>query len=191
MILAANDSFIGFYKLLSTVPETKEFDTTYFAINSEGRLAFNMLHSLIIQLYSIFDITTKIAYELENIKSCAGAYVRMALKGILYGDHKKLTMDKSGTIYESDRQLSIVENLRNELVHNATWEMYPKVFFIKEEGVLLERRIHLSDFTEEGNLVTYKNRKRFFSDGKTVNEELPTLYLGVMNRLYKTLMKLT
>lgn len=191
LILATNDSFIGFYKLLCAIPDTRAFDDTYFAINSEGRLVFNMLHSLIIQLYSIFDITTKIALELENIRSCGNQYVRLASRGKLYGCKKDLKLDKTGTIFEGARVLSIIENLRNELVHNATWEMNPKVFFIKEKGKLIERRIHLPDFTEEGNLVTYKNRKRFFASGKTVNEELPAIYLEVMNRLYKTIDELT
>ena len=189
LILATNDSFIGFYKLLCAVPDTRALDNTYFAINSEGRLAFNMLYSLIIQLYSIFDVTTKIALELENIKPCENQYIKMASRGKLYGAKKDLKIDKSGTVFEGVRALSIIENLRNELVHNAIWEMHPKVFFIKEDGKLIERRIHLPDFTEEGNLVTYKNRKRFFADGKTVNEELPVLYIEVMNRLYRTLNK--
>ena len=191
LILSANDSFTGFYMLLSSVPDRSSFSETYYSINAEGRLAFNMLHSLIIQLYSTFDITTKIAYELENMKPCTSNYVRLASRDVLYGKRKKLKMDKVGTIFESNRQLSIVENLRNELVHNATWEVYPKVFFIKENGKLLERSIHLPDFTEEGNLVTYKNRKRFFADGKKVNEELPVIFLEVMNRLYETLIKLS
>ncbi|MBQ9968253.1 MAG: hypothetical protein IJO88_05980 [Oscillospiraceae bacterium] len=187
LILSANDSFIGFYKLLATLPEKVEFYETHYEISSEGRLVFNMLHSLIIQLYSAFDITTKIAYELENIRLCEGEYVKLASKGLLYGDRKKLKMDKTGTIFESNRQLSIIENLRNELIHNAIWEMHPKVFFIKENGRLTERAIYMPDFNEEGHLVTFKNRKRFFADEKKVNEELPAIYLEVMRRIYKTL----
>lgn len=191
LILATNDSFIGFYKLLCNVPETDGLEGTYFALNSEGRLAFNMLHSLIIQVYSILDITTKIVYELEHLKECTNKYEKLASKGKLFGDKKDLTLDKTGTIFEKCRAISIFENLRNELIHNATWEMYPKVFFIKENGKLTERVIHFPDFNEDGNLVTYKNRKRFFADGKRVNEELPLLYLEVMQRLYKTVSILT
>lgn len=190
LILAANDSFIGFYKSLCAVPDAMGFEDTYFTINSEGRVVFNMLQSVIIQLYSIFDVTTKIAIEIENMKLCGNQYVKMASRGKLYGYKKNLKVDKTGTIFEGARVLSIIENLRNELIHNATWEMHPKVFFIKEGGNLIERRIHLPDFTEEGNLVTYKNRKRFFAEGKTVNEELPGLFLEVMNRLHITINKL-
>lgn len=61
--------------------------------------------------------------------------------------------------------MSIIENLRNELVHNATWEMNSKVFVKVEAGKVIEKCIYMPDFSEEGYLITYKNRKRFFSDG--------------------------
>ena len=67
------------------------------------------------------------------------------------------------------RSISMVENLRNELVHNATWEMNPEIFRDTVDGVIRERFILMPDFTEEGTLVTFKNRKRFFADEKKVN----------------------
>lgn len=190
LILATNDSFIGFYRLLCAVKPIGNDDGDYCAMTSEVRLTFNMLYSLIIQIYSIFDITTKIVYELENLKECVDKYQRLASKGILYGDKNRLQIDKRGTIFEKCRVISIFENLRNEIVHNATWEMHPKVFLRVENQVVTERAIYLPDFSEDGNLVTYMNRKRFFADGKKVNEELPRLYLEFLHRLYFTLHKI-
>lgn len=191
LILATNDSFIGFYKLLCTIPPREGVGEDYFAINSEGRLAFNMLYSLIIQVCSILDITTKIVYELEHIKVCSDKYEKLVSKGILYGDKNRLQIDTVGTIFEKCKTISIFENLRNEIVHNATWEMHPKVFFKLQDNNVSERAIYMPDFTEEGALVAYKNRKRFFAEGKKVNEELPALYCEILDRLYITLTKLS
>lgn len=191
LISATNDSFIGFYKLLCGISPKDGMGDDYYAINSEGRLAFNMLYSLVVQIYSALDVATKIAYELEHLKVCSTKYERLASKSILYGDKTRLQMDVVGTIFEKCKTISIFENLRNELVHNATWEMHPKVFFKLEKGIVLERAIYMPDFTEEGTLVSYKNRKRFFADGKKINEELPALYLDFLYRLDITLNKLS
>lgn len=190
LILATNDSFVGFYKLLCTIPHDDYCGNDYCTRSSEGRMAFNMLYSLIIQIYSILDVTTKIAYELEHIKSCGDTYVRLASKNILFGDKKKLNLKTSGTIFEECRTISIFENLRHEIVHNAVWELHPQVFFKIEKGVVCERAIYMPDFTEEGTLVAYKNRKRFFADGKKINEELPALYRDFLLRLRITLTRL-
>lgn len=183
LIRTTNDSFIGFYKLLCNVPHEEGVGDDYYAITSEGRLAFNMLYSLIVQSYSILDVTTKIAYELEHLKECNDTYPRLSSKNILFGDKNRLHVDTSGTIFEKCRTISIIENLRNEIIHNAVWERHPKIFFKIENNVVCERAIYMPDLTEEGTLVTYKNRKRFFADGKKINEELPALYLEFLHRL--------
>jgi len=190
LIFATNDSFIGFYKQLCNVPHEEGMGNDYYALTSEGRLVFNMLYSLIVQVYSILDVTTKIAYELEHLKFCEDTYVRLSSKNILFGDKNRLHIDTSGTIFEKCKTISIFENLRNEIVHNAVWELHPKVFFKIKSGVVSERAIYMPDFTEEGTLVTYKNRKRFFADGKKINEELPALYLEFLYRLNITLSRL-
>ena len=99
-------------------------------------------------------------------------------------------MDVTGTVFEKCRTTSIIENLRNELIHNATWEMSPKIFITTDNGKITERYIFMPDFTAEGTLVTFKNRKRFFAEGRKVNDELPRLYFDVFQRVYITLEKL-
>lgn len=191
LLLGSNSSFIGFYKLLSEVPATIDFCDDYYSISPEGRLVYNMLYSLIIQVNSIFDILTKIVYELENIKDCTTSYKKLASNKILFGKSDMLTkINKEGTIFQKDRLVSIFKSLRNEIVHNATWEMNPKIFFKEEDSILKERCIYLPDFDSDGKLVTYVNRKRFFSDGKKVNEELPSLYLGILGRIENTLLEI-
>lgn len=191
LIQGSNSSFIGFYKLLSGVPAKKDFCDDYYSISPEGRLVYNMLYSLIIQVHSMFDILTKIVYEFENIRDCTTSYKKLASNKILFGKSNMITkINKEGTIFEKNRLVSIFKSLRNEIVHNATWEMNPKIFFKIEDSILKERCIYLPDFDSDGKLVSFVNRKRFFSEGKKVNEELPSLYLGILEKINNTLLEI-
>lgn len=190
LLRGCHSAFIGFYKQLCTLPNEADMDGVYYAMGPDSRMAYSFLYSFIIQTYSSFDVLTKIAYELENIRTCEEAYAKLASSKMLYGDKKRLHMDVTGTIFEKCRAISIIENLRNELVHNSTWEMNPKIFITTNDGVVVERHIFFPDFTEEGTIVTYKNRKRFFSSGNKVNTELPRLYFDVFQRICMTLIKI-
>lgn len=189
LLFGSCSSFVGFYSHLCSLDCESDMED-YYECSTASRMVFSFLNSFIIQIYSIFDILTKIAYEFENIQECDLSYAKLASSKVLYGDKKKLKIEANGTIFEKCRVTSIFENLRNELVHNATWEMDPKIFTKVENGVIIDRCIYLPDFTKEGTIVTYKNRKRFFADGKRVNEELPSLYFEVLRRVDVTLMKL-
>ena len=190
LIIGCHSSLIGFYKQLCTLQNEPDMDGDYYQCGPGVHMVYSFLHQFIIQAYSTFDILTKIVYELEHIKVCESTYEKLASRQVLYGSKKKLKMDTQGTVFESCYTTSIIENLRNELVHNATWEMNPKVFFATDAGKVTERCIYLPDFTAEGTLVTFHNRKRFFADGKKVNEELPALYFNLMQRVSTTLYKL-
>lgn len=189
LLCGSHSAFVGFYKQLCTLPNEYDMEGVYCAMGPDSRMVYSFLYSFIIQTYSSFDILTKIAYELENIRPCEVTYAKLASNKILYGGKKHLRMNVAGTIFEKCRTVSIIENLRNELVHNATWEMNPKIFITSQNGKVVERHIFLPDFTEEGTLIAYKNRKRFFADGNKVNEELPRLYFDILQRTYVTLTK--
>ena len=188
LILGTQSNFIGFYKLLCTMEGRDDFCDNYYALNSDGRMVFGMLYSLIISLYSIFDILTKIVYELEHLQSSKNSYIKTKSQNILYGQKNKISINNvEGTIFKKTRSINIIENLRNELVHNATWEMNPKVFFKHNEGKIVERCIYVSDFNDEGHLIKFINRKRFFSQGKKINEELPVLYFEILDKIRCTI----
>ena len=187
LIMGCHSSFVGFYKHLCSLPVDPKMECDYYESGPETRMVYSFLYSLIIQIYSAFDILTKIAYELEHIQTCEYSYAKLASSKILYGSKKNLAIDVTGTVFEKCRTTAIIENLRNELVHNATWEMNPKVFAIVNNGQIVDRHIFMPDFTAEGTLVTFKNRKRFFAAGRKVNEELPELYFDVLHRMLTTL----
>ena len=161
IIFGCHSSIIGFYKYLSSLHGEPQMAGTYYECSPESRMVYSFLYNFIIQSYSAFDILTKIAYELENIKSCESAYAKLAASKILYGDKKDLKIDPVGTVFEKCRTTSIIENLRNELVHNATWEMNPKIYTVTDNGAIVSRHIFFPDFTPEGTLVTLKTEKDF------------------------------
>ena len=80
----------------------------------------------------------------------------------------------SGTIFEDCDVIKMIESLRNEAVHNGSWEDNPKVYVKFGGGKIIERYMLFPDF-EEGRLVNFKNRKHFFSRGTKVNDVLITI----------------
>ena len=190
LLLGCHSSLIGYYKYLCSLHNDPKMKEVYYECSTESRIVFNFLYNFIIQSYSTFDILTKIAYELEHLKSCDDAYVKLSSSRILYGNRNQLKLNVAGTVFEKCRTTSIVENLRNELIHNATWEMNPKIFTVTGSGVITSRHIFFPDLTTEGTLVTYKNRKRFFAKGNKANDELPKLYDDLMQRILTTLVRL-
>lgn len=169
-------------------PVNFDFCEDYNAITTESRLILGTASQLIISLYSCFDILSKIAYELENIQDCSSSYKRLSSRNILFGDKNKIKkVSKSNTIFDNTRELSIIVNLRNELVHNAAWEMHPKIFIRTKNNVLIDKTIYLPDFNEDGNLIRYKNRKRFFAQGKELNKELPKIFFSILSLIENTI----
>lgn len=190
LIFGCHSSVVEFYKHLCSLHSIPKMDGVYFENSAESRTVFSLLYSFIIQSYSMFDILTKITYEFEHLKQCTSGYVKLAASNILYGARTVLKIDPIGTVFEKCRTTSVIENLRNELVHNAAWEMNPKIFVMVDAGQIIDRHILMPDFTAENTLMTFKNRKRFFAQGKKVNDELPVLYFDVMRRAYTTLERL-
>lgn len=192
LILTSHSNFISFYKQLGDFSVNHDFsDDVYYAITTEGRMIFGTLTSLIISLYSCFDILTKISFELENIPVLEDHYERIQSRNILFGGASRIkNINKENTIFSKTREIAIIENLRNELVHNAVWEMNPKIFIHKNNRQLMKKVIYLPDFNEDGHLITYKNRKRFFSQQTELNVELPGIYFSVLNAIGTTLQRL-
>ena len=190
LIIGCHSSLVGFYKHLCSLNDDLQMEGTSYECGPEAHMVFSFLYNFIIQSYSAFDILTKITYELEHLRPCDAAYAKLASSGILYGYRNHLKLDVTGTVFERCRTTAIIENLRDELVHNATWEMNPKIFIVTDDGLITSRHIFFPDLTAEGTLISYKNRKRFFSEGNKVNDELPGLYCDIMQRILTTLEKL-
>ena len=91
-----------------------------------------------------------------------------------------------GTVFEKCDLISTIESLRNEVVHNGSWELNPKVFIAFERGFIRERYMLFPDILQ-GHLATVKNRRHFFGDGTKVNEILPQIHTNYRLRILNTL----
>ena len=97
-----------------------------------------------------------------------------------------LINETENTLFEKCDLVSMIESLRNESVHNGTWELNPKIFVRYDEGIVGERFMLFPD-TLQGRLATVKSRKHFFSKGNKVNSVLPCIHAEVKQRLLQTL----
>ena len=107
-------------------------------------------------------------------------------KGILHTKKDLTKIKRVGTLFEAVEIISLIECLRNEVVHNGTWEESPKVYVKIVDGKIVERFVLFPDFID-GRLDCFKNRKRFFSKAIKANDILPDIYNEFMIRLYNTI----
>ncbi|QUH26149.1 hypothetical protein [Serpentinicella alkaliphila] len=191
-IMNTNWNFINFYITLSEVEfhSLGNKNDVIWTTSGKSALVFSTLNNYIISIYSIFDLLTKVAYELENLNDEFSKYPKLRSLNKLYGDKKKLEkIDFRGTIFEDCITVKTIVNLRNELIHNGSWEQHQKIFHVIKENELVERFILQPDFTN-GNIDKVVNRKRFFSASSKINEELPFLHIDILQRLNNTISKL-
>ena len=90
------------------------------------------------------------------------------------------------TIYENCEFIRNIEAIRNEIVHNGTWELSPKIFIKFKDGMEEERFMLFPDM-EQGHLATVKNRKHFFSSNIKVNDILPKIHKEFKMRILETI----
>ncbi|WP_432327993.1 hypothetical protein ACRQ5D_33850 [Mucilaginibacter sp. P25] len=168
-------------------PEPFEPDMTMIASGLMVTSIFSFTNHLFITLYSQLDFISKICFELENLQTDFSSYPKLKSSKILYGDSKRLKLHgEKGTLFEDTDNLRLIQTLRNEIVHNGSFENIPKVFLEFRENHIIEKFIFLPDF-ENGIIKTVKNRKRFFDDEVKLNELLPELIFDFWERLVKTL----
>jgi hypothetical protein len=113
-------------------------------------------------------------------------YNKMKCADVLWGDRKHLTINKEPkTIFEDVTLIKMIESIRNEVVHNGTWEIHPKTFVSIKDHKIIERFVLFPDF-EQNRLASVKNRKHFFSDGTKVNDVLPQIHKDFMELVLYT-----
>lgn len=188
--------FCDFYKTLNEnsfmiMDNTETVNGLMFA---SGRLVtsiFAKINHLFINLTSQLDFITKIAYELENIPSNFEIYPKMKSNKILFGDLKKIkSTNINDTIFDKTDNTKLVISLRNEIIHNASFENIQKVYQVFSNNTMTEKFILIPDITN-GNFDTFKNRNRFFNNDVKLNELLPKIVTGFWREMEKTIIKLT
>lgn len=180
-------SFIEFYKALAdfntNVPPNTQ---VVWCTGANTASIFSNLYNIFITFYSTFDLLTKISYELQYIETDFGKYPKLKSSNILFGDKKRLDINNHpDSIFESNEIITMVSNIRNELIHNGSWETNPKVFICYKDFIPIEKWIFFPDMIA-GNIVSYKNRKRFFSSESRINIELPQIVNELINKINST-----
>jgi len=151
---------------------------------------FSKINHLFINLASQLDFITKVAVELENLPKNFKEYPKLKSNNIQYSDYKKIkSITFSETLFEKTDDLKLIISMRNEIIHNASFENIPKVYQVFENNKLIEKFIFIPD-TTEGVFDSFKNRKRFFNNEIKLNEILPALVAGFWKKLESTVDKL-
>lgn len=188
LLLSAEYCYIQYYIQITHIDfQNRELDD--LCIHSSGismQLLF-FIETFFTKLYSVLDLLVKIVYELKSIDDSFSSIRKLSSAEKLWGDRKLLSINKmSGTIFEDCDVIKMIESLRNEAVHNGSWENNPKVYVKFRDGKIIERYMLFPDF-EEGRLANVKNRKHFFSRGTKVNDMLITIHDEFFQRLLFTL----
>jgi hypothetical protein len=165
-------------------------DILMFASGQLVTNIFSTINHLFINLASQLDFITKISVELESLPSDFKEYPKLKSNGILYGDSKKIkAINLDNTLFDRTDDLKLILSLRNEIVHNASFENIPKVYQVFKDNVMIEKFIYIPD-TTNGNFDTFKNRNRFFNNEVKLNEILPGLVTDFWKKMETTIDKL-
>lgn len=196
LLSSMEDAFIRYYVTLATLDCT---DRHKELVNSNGiifeqsetsRCAAAVLETYFIKAYSVLDIVCKICFEFQNKNEDFSSYKKLKNAKVLWGDRKKLSINNShNTLFEKCELVSMIESLRNELVHNGTWELNPKIFIRIEDAKVQERYMLFPDMSQ-GRLATVKGRKHFFYEEIKVNDVFPNFHIEFKNRLLNTILLL-
>lgn len=132
----------------------------------------------------------KIAYEFEFFQKDFSSYKKLRSADVLWGTRKNLAINNAvGTVFEKCDLIRTIESLRNEAVHNGSWELNPKVFVAFKHGDISERYMLFPDIAQ-GHLATVKNRKHFFGDNIKVNAVLPKIHTLYRRKVLNTISRL-
>lgn len=184
-------SFTNFFVEISNIELenflTDKTDAVLMINSQDSRYISALLESYFTKAYSILDILTKICYEFENKYYGFENYKKTKSANILWGDRKHLLIkDAADTVFIRSDTIKLIESLRNEVVHNGSLEQNPKVYISYKNNEIVEKFMLLPDYTD-GNLVTVKNRKHFFSNGNKVNDILPKLHIDYLQEILATI----
>ena len=185
LILSICKGFLNIYTCLSGITGNIQYfgNKTIFASGGNCEGVFSFLTSYFTKAYSILDITTKLAYEFQNDPGTYDDLKHLRSIDVLFGAKKRLSLyGEKDTIFEENSCINTIVSMRNELVHNGTWELRSKVYCEIRNDEIVRRFIPWPEL-RDGRLATVLNRRRFFSTNETVNEVLPVIHDEFMRRI--------
>jgi hypothetical protein len=167
-------------------------DNYYFTSGGKCVKLFNSLSAIIITMNSVFDLISKLTFEVGNIPDSFGNKVhkfKCNNTTFVYGRNDRIfgDMNIEGTIFETDKNIKLVTELRNELIHNSSWQSINKLYVHYKQNEIVEKYILIPDFDETGTIIRSGNRNHFFAQENRINEMLPEILEDIMKRIHKTL----
>lgn len=193
LLTGMEDLFVNYFKQISAAERRRypsDKDTTVIETSWDSRRLSALLESYFVKAYSILDMLCKIGYEFQNPQADFSSYKKMKSSKVLWGDRKNLHINGTkGTLLEECSLVRSIESLRNEVVHNGTWELNPKIYCRFANSSIVERYMLFPDI-EQDHLATVKSRKHFFGKGTKVNDVLPGIHLAYKTRLMNTIIML-
>ena len=188
LLQATEHCFVQYYTQITNIDSLDySLGEEQMTCSPETRQLAFYLETFFTKAYSILDLIVKIAFELENPIESFSSITKLKSSEKIWGNRKQLRMNGTqDTIFEDCIVIKQIEALRNEAVHNGTWEFAPKVFLRIEDSTIIERYMLFPDF-EEGHLAAVKNRRHFFSSGTKVNDALIPIHEEFYRRLLTTL----
>lgn len=193
LLCAIEDAFINYYRAIANFEMEPRYtdlmnpNGTIRVLSGNATRVAAIIETYFTKAYSILDIICKICYEIQFIQKDFSKYKKTKSADVLWGTRKKLTINGTeNTLFEHCDFIKTIEAIRNEIVHNGTWELNPKIFIRFENGKVRERFMLFPDMVQ-GHLATVRGRKHFFSSGKKVNDILPKIHLEFKQRLLNTI----
>lgn len=189
LLVSMEDIFCDFYVRITTLGKSispSKPNVVMMESSSNVISLVSLLETYFVKAYSILDRFCKIAYELEYPMADFEKYKKMKSAKVLWGDRKRLSINhQPGTVFEECELIDTIESLRNEVVHNGSWELHPQLFVTYQEGEIVERYLLFPDI-DQGHLACVKNRKHFFGSNNKVNERLWQIHSEFAKRVLAT-----
>ena len=191
-IIETKSLFILFYKELCNTSLDIDVNLLFpqndiFVLSGEKTtVLFSFLENFLVKLYSIFDLLSKIYIEKKTKYQNFHIYNNLKSKNCIYGS-VKIDDEKKDTIFSKDKYINLLINLRNEIIHNGSLIHQNTLYLSYENNKFLKEKFILLMDTNNGNLETLKNRKRFYSQERKLNYLLPSFYLRILEKIRNTI----
>jgi hypothetical protein len=171
--------------------QTSDFDSAMKSYSNMDSAIFAYLNSIFIFLGSSFDILAKIVTELNQIDTINyTAYPNLKSKNILFGDNKNIPNSFiNETIFERPEIVRKIESIRNRIVHNGSFDFGQIIYtgYIEKKNDY-ESCIMFPDI-KDGNFVSFKNRRNFYSKSNRINLLLPEILKEILELIHSTIEK--
>lgn len=180
-----------FYRTLNNeplfYPPIAQDDGIRFNTSPAVTKLFALLTFIFVRMHSLLDYIVKLAIEVNALPQEFTTYPKMRSLNEQFGSRKKISFNKSkGTVFEECEFITLIETIRNHLIHDGLLDDIPKAYECIEQGVAVEKFILFPDMSH-GRFDRFGNRNLFYSREDKINERLPEIVTEFQLRLKVTL----